>query len=178
MEDALLPGDHILALMFPRPTPERGKVALFVSPQDRSAILVKRVIAVPGDHLRIVGKVVILNGAALDEKYVVHKEDVAGFYPENFPNDVSLEGCSEGHEMLSQHVMNGEIVVPAGQYFLLGDNRGDSLDSRCWGFVPSEDMVGRPLIIYDSIDQTVEQASSPSGDLMGHRRWGRLFKMF
>jgi signal peptidase I len=178
MENTLLPGDRILALMFPRPTLEQGEMVLFVSPENRGAILVKRVIAVPGDHLRISRKVVILNGAALEEKYAVHNAGGPDFYPDEFPNEVALEGCAEGHEMLSQHVVNGEIVVPAGQVFVLGDNRENSLDSRCWGFVNSGDVVGRPLLIYDSINQTVEQASLPSENLMGHRRWGRLFKVF
>ena len=153
-------------------------MALFLSPQDRNFILVKRVIAVPGDHLRISRKVVILNGTALDEKYVVHKASELDFYPDDFPNDVSLPDCAEGHEMLSQQTVNGEIVVPPGKYFVLGDNRGNSLDSRCWGFVASGDVVGKPLLIYDSIDQTAEEASRPNQELMGHRRCARLFKVF
>jgi signal peptidase I len=178
MEGALLPGDRILALMFPLQAPERGKMVLFLSPEDRAAVLVKRVIAVPGDRLRISRKVVILNGTAPDEKYVVHKAGEQEFYPDDFPNEANLPGCAEGHEMLSQRVVNGEIVVPAGEYFVLGDNRENSLDSRCWGFVASGDVVGRPLMIYDSIDQTAEEASSPSQDWRGQRRWARLFTIF
>jgi signal peptidase I len=178
MEGTLLPGDRILALMFPLRPPERGKMVLFLSPQNRGLILVKRVIAVPGDHLRILRKIVILNGNALDEKYVVHTADEQGFYLEDFPNEESLPGCAEGHEMLSQHVVNGEIVVPAHAYFVLGDNREDSLDSRCWGFVSSGDVIGKPLMIYDSVEQTAEQASNPSQIWLGHRRWARLFMVF
>jgi signal peptidase I len=178
MENTLLPGDRILALTFPLKPPDRGKMAIFLSPQDRSVDLIKRVVAFPGDHIRISRKAVILNGTVLDEKYVVHEAGGQDFYPEDFPNEADLPGCAEGHEMLSQRVVNGEIVVPAGGYFVLGDNRENSLDSRCWGFVSSGDVIGKPLMIYDSIDQTAEQASGPSQDWRGHRRWARLFMVF
>lgn len=177
MEGTLLPGDRILAQEFPRQTPERGKMAIFLSPQDPSIVLVKRVIAVPGDRIRISRKVVILNGAALDEKYAVHNAGEQDFYPDDFPNEISLPECAEGHEMLSQQVVNGEIVVPPGRYFVLGDNRENSLDSRCWGFVASGNVVGKPLMIYDSIDQGSEQTPRPSQDWLGHRRWARLFRV-
>ena len=177
MEETLLPGDRILAQTFPRPHPQRGKMVIFLSPQDRSIDLIKRVIAVPGDHIRISRKVVILNGTALDEKYVVHNGE-QDFYPDDFPNELSLPDCAEGHEMLSQQVVNGEIVVPAGSYFVLGDNRENSLDSRCWGFVSSGDVIGKPLTIYDSINQTAEQASDPNQGWLGQRRWSRLFTLF
>ncbi|MGD0345314.1 MAG: signal peptidase I [Terracidiphilus sp.] len=177
MEGTLLPGDRILAQTFPLHPPERGKMVLFISPTDRRYILVKRVIAIPGDRIRISRKVVILNGSALDEKYVVHKgED--DFYPDDLPSDSDFPGCAEGREMFSQHVANGEIVVPSGKYFVLGDNRENSLDSRCWGFIDSNDLTGKPLMIYDSFDQTDEEASSSNRDWLGHRRWSRLFTVF
>jgi signal peptidase I len=177
MENTLLPGDRILAQTFPIPPPKRGKVVIFLSPADHSLDLVKRVIAIPGDHLRISRKVVVLNGTALDEKYVVHKgED--DFYPEDFPNESSLTGCAEGHEMLSRQVVNGEIVVPAGKYFVLGDNRENSLDSRCWGFVGAGDLIGKPLMIYDSVNQTEDQASHPELHWVWNTRWSRLFMFF
>jgi signal peptidase I len=178
MEGTLLPGDRILAQRFPLHPAERGKMALFMSPQEPGVVLIKRVIAVPGDHIRISREVVILNGVALDEKYVVHEAGEPDFYPDHFPNASSLPGCEEGHEMLSQQVVNGEIVVPQGEYFVLGDNRENSLDSRCWGFVRSGDVIGKPLMIYDSVDQTPQQALSSKPDWQGHRRWARLFTVF
>jgi signal peptidase I len=174
MENTLLRGDSILAQVFPVRAPARGQLIIFFSPAAHDLILTKRVLAVPGDHLRMVRNVVILNGTALNEKYVTHGFGQDDFYPEDFPNDVELPGCSEGHEMLSRQVVNGDIVVPAGSYFVLGDNRANSLDSRCWGFVTSSELVGKPLMIYDSI----ERADSESPDWQGHRRWGRLFKVF
>ena len=177
MEDTLLPGDRILAQVFPVPHAERGKMILFISPAEPSYILVKRVIGVPGDHIRISRNVVILNGAALDEKYVKQDQDLDDFYPAEFPNDESVPGCAEGHEKLSQSVVNGEIVVPADRYFVLGDWRSNSLDSRCWGFVSSNDLIGKPLMIYDSIDESGKQESDPNLSWLGPRRWARLFKI-
>lgn len=178
MEPTLLPGDNILAQTFPHEVPERGKMALFLSPQDRSSVLVKRIIAVPGDHIRISRRIVILNGSALDERYVANRAKEEDFYPDDLPNDSSLPGCAEGHEMLSHQVVNGEIVVPAGAYFVLGDNRENSLDSRCWGFVGSGDLIGKPLMIYYSIDQREDQESRPSAHWVWHTRWSRLFMVF
>jgi signal peptidase I len=176
MEDTLMPGDRILAQIFPLHLPERGKMVIFISPADRRYILVKRVIAIPGDRIRISQKIVILNGSALDEKYVVHN-GADNFYPEDLPSKFDAPECAEGQEMFSKHIVNGEIVVPAGSYFVLGDNRGNSLDSRCWGFVGSGDLVAKPLIIYDSIDQTADQAADPKV-FLGRRRWSRLFMVF
>jgi len=178
MENTLLPGDRILAQTFPLPTPTRGQLAVFLSPADHSLILIKRVIAVPGDHIRIAKKVVILNGTALDEKYVTHDARGEEFYPGDFSDEVGIPGCEKGREMLSRQVVNGEIVVPAGNYFVLGDKRENSLDSRCWGFVDARDVIGRPLMIYDSIDRTEEQVWDSKGNWLGHRRWARLFKVF
>ena len=172
MENTLLPGDSILAQMFPLSLPKRGQLIIFISPTERNEVLIKRVIAVPGDHLRIAGKIVILNGTVRDEKYATH-EAHADFYPEDFPSAAELPGCAEGHEMLSRQVIDGEIVVPAGSYFVLGDNRENSLDSRCWGFVHSGEVIGKPLMIYDSI---AERTSVRNGIPLARTRWTRLFK--
>jgi signal peptidase I len=121
---------------------------------------------------------VILNGTALDEKYVTHEPGERDPYGEDFPNDFSIPECENGHENLLRQVVNGEIVVPAGQYFVLGDRRELSLDSRCWGFVHSDDLTGKPLMVYDSINRRAEHASSENKVWLGQRRWARLFMIF
>lgn len=176
MENTLLPGDRILARVFPRPAPERGQLALFMSPNERGLVLIKRIIAGPGDRIRIVKKVVILNGSALDEKYVTH--DAEDHYGEDFPDDSTIPECKNGHEMLLRQVVNGEIVLQKGQYFVLGDRRELSLDSRCWGPIRSEDIIGKPVMIYDSIVRTSEQESGQNPSWLGQRRWARLFRAF
>ncbi len=105
-----------------------------------------RVIGIPGDRIGISDNVVYRNGMALDEPYAVHTIDKFG----------------DG-----KPVLNGELVVPEGKYFVLGDNRDHSRDSRDWGFVDSGDLIGKPLLIYDSENQSPD-----------HRiRWNRLFKL-
>jgi signal peptidase I len=143
MENTLLPGDHVLVQRFPKPRPACGDIVVFASPIDRRQRLVMRVIGVPGDRIGISGDVVYRNGRALDEPYAVHRIDDA------------------------KPVANGELVVPEGKYFVLGDNRDQSLDSRDWGFVDSGDLIGKPLLIYDSEEETG-----------GRRvRWNRLLKL-
>ena len=142
MEDTLLPGDRVLVQRFPRPSPARGDMIVFVCPIDRRQTFVKRVIGVPGDRIRISGKVVYRNGAAVDEPYAVHRAD--------------------------NEVADGEVVVPQAKYFVLGDNRDQSLDSRDWGFIDSGDLIGKPLMIYDSEEL-------PPGPR--RVRWGRIFKV-
>ena len=167
MEDTLLAGDRVLVQRFPKPKPARGDMIVFVYPIDRRQTFVKRVIGVPGDRIRISNKIVYRNGAALGEPYAVHKTDYVDAYRDNFPGQPDIPLYSPAEEMLKRHVVNGEVVVPDGEYFVLGDNRDLSLDSRYWGFIDVDDLIGRPLLIYDSED--------PSS---GRRvRWGRLFQL-
>jgi signal peptidase I len=91
--------------------------------------------------------------------------------------------------MLDNHVVNGEVVVPLGHYFAMGDNRDNSLDSRFWGFVPRENIIGKPLIIYWSYQATTEELTGNSfGSLLSHfgdlalhffsrTRWDRTFRL-
>jgi signal peptidase I len=172
MEDTLLVGDRVLVQRFPVPSPARGEMMVFIYPIDRRQTYVKRIIGVPGDRIRISRKIVYRNGAALAEPYAVHKSDYEDAYRDNFPSEPNVPLYEPAKDMLRQNVLNGEVVVPEGEYFILGDNRDMSLDSRYWGFIGAGDLIGRPLVIYDSEAQPAGETSSGS-----RIRWGRLFKL-
>jgi signal peptidase I len=176
MENTLLIGDHILVRRLPRPTPARGMMVAFWYPVNRQEVFVKRVIGVPGDRIRISNKTVYLNGSPLNEPYAVHKTDYVDSYRDNFPSEQNIRLDARALEMLDKHVVNGELVVPDGSYFVLGDNRDSSLDSRYWGFITADDVIGRPFLIYDSQDRSTEDVNS--GKRSGPRRvrWNRILK--
>src|SRR5579859_7720111 len=109
MEDTLLIGDRILVQRFPKPSVARGDIIVFIYPVDRHQTFVKRLIGVPGDHIRISGKIVHLNGAALQEPYASHRTDYLDNYRDNFPSDPNAP-MPAGAEMLRNHVANGEVV--------------------------------------------------------------------
>jgi signal peptidase I len=200
MEDTLLIGDHLLVdkLSYAPPDPisehllpysevKRGDIIVFRYPVDIGQTFVKRVVGVPGDRIRLVDKQVYRNGRKLEEPYVYHKTEWIDPYRDNFPGPPNSQVLDRGLEMLDDHVMNGEVVVPPGNYFAMGDNRDSSLDSRYWGFVPRENIVGKPLIIYWSYDATTEALSGPTlgidhiRDLLQNffvkTRWRRTFKL-
>lgn len=200
MEDSLLIGDHLLVdklayapsdaaaeLLLPYLEVERGDVIVFRYPIDLGQTFVKRVIGVPGDRVRIVDKALWLNGKPVDEPYVVHKSDYIDQYRDNFPSSPNGQVYPSAIEMLESHVESGELVVPDDRYFALGDNRDHSLDSRYWGFVPRENIIGKPLIIYWSYDAPTEHLQDSSispahlKDLLlnffSKTRWMRTFHL-
>lgn len=205
MEDTLLIGDHLLvdklayapagtfsAHILPYENPKHGDIIVFRYPVDISQTFVKRVIGVPGDHLKMMNRKLYRNGVLINEPYVYHKlpPDPA---KDNFPTEPSFfsEGLQAQYQldMLQHHVVNGEIVVPPGTYFVMGDNRDNSLDSRFWGFVPKDNIIGKPLIIYWSYEATTDELTGSSvGSLLTHfvdlvehfftrTRWDRTFKV-
>lgn len=184
MENTLLIGDRVLVRVFPRPSFKRGDLIVFRYPVDRNQVFVKRVIGVPGDRLRMKDRLVYRNGAALTEPYVIHQFP-ADTYRDNLPSgsdDPALAGMpgvlAAKTEMLQQHVVNGEVVVSAGNYFVLGDNRDNSLDSRYWGFVNEHEVIGKPFIIYDSETRgIVESGEGATHGIGTHTRWNRVFKL-
>jgi signal peptidase I len=179
MEDTLLVGDRILVSRSPRPTAKLGDVLVFIYPVDRKQTFIKRIVGMPGDRIRILNKVLYRNGVPVSEPYAVHKLDYLDSYRDNFPSEPNTPLFPPAQEMLLHNVVNGEVVVPAGKYFVMGDNRDQSLDSRYWGFVGAGDFIGKPLIIYDSADQSVDQLANRGMGAFhfSKTRWGRLFKV-
>jgi signal peptidase I len=164
MMDTLLVGDHVLVDRTTLAPPaawapfvhyrnvHRGDIIVFLKPGYPDMFLVKRVIGIPGDHLHLHEGVVYLNGQAQPEPQAKHP-DYSNYdpYRDEFPNVPTLQG--QGVEPtwaneLPGHIQSGDLVVPPGNYFAMGDNRLNSLDGRYWGFVPRENIVGRPLFVY------------------------------
>jgi len=177
MENTLLLGDHVLVQTLPLPSPSRGGMIVFRAAGNRREDFVKRVIGIPGDRIRIAGKVVYRNGVALREPYVIHVTAYVDPYRENFPSQPGPFVQGAGREMLDRHVVNGEVVAPPKSYFVLGDNRDDSLDSRYQGFVAAADLLGKPLLIYYS--EVPPELDAPGGKPTGprHTRWNRILKL-
>jgi len=161
MKPSILVGDHFFLdkVAFPANYPEslqkylpartihRRDIIAFWSPENRQLRLVKRVIGLPGETLEIRGRQVYIDGEKLDEPYTVHID------PNVYPNQPSIP------EVLRRRDNFGPVVIPPNQYFMMGDNRDNSNDSRYWGFARREDFIGRPLFIYWSFDQEPNEST-------------------
>lgn len=200
MEDTLLIGDHLLvdklayspdgaisSRLLPYKDVERGDIIVFRYPIDIRQTFVKRAIGIPGDHIKLVNKQLYLNGKPVNEPYVYHKSELIDSYRDNFPGEPNVHVSEPALDMLKSHTTDGEIIVPPKHVFAMGDNRDSSLDSRYWGFVPRENIIGKPLIIYWSYDATTDALANPSIsvdhmlDLLKHfptkTRWRRTFRL-
>lgn len=155
-------------------TPHFGDVVQIRYPLDHRQMFVKRVVGVPGDRLRIVNKQLFRNGAPVSEPYAVHETSYIDSYRDNFPSQPNLRLPEQGQEMLEKDVRNGEVVVPPGRYFVLGDNRDNSLDSRYWGFVTRSEIMASPVVIYASYN--VPGQRLPVNGTIFNTRWKRLLK--
>ena len=201
MEDSLLIGDHLLVdklayapegavskYLLPYQEVERGDIVVFRYPIDLRQTFVKRIVGVPGDRIRVADKELWVNGAKVDEPYVVFKSAYIDKYRDNFPSvPTSMQIYEPAMRMLREHVEDGDVVVPEGHYFAMGDNRDQSLDSRYWGFVPRDHIIGKPLIVYWSYDAPTAHLQDPGVSLEHLRdlalnffsktRWKRTFKL-
>jgi signal peptidase I len=207
MENTVLIGDHLIVsrIGYDAGIPFTGwHVPLWRSPKRQQIIVfrapladqgypdfIKRVIGVPGDRIKIKDGNVFVNEQELTEPYAVHFPNAGTFPTENFPEEVDeMPGLTAfWTDEMPKHVVNGELVVPPNQYFMMGDNRDNSNDSRFWGFVPRENIIGTPLVIYMSINAP-EEVWEPGH--IGERfatyfsaifrpseiRWRRLFHIF
>lgn len=170
MENTLLIGDYLLvnklcygdragSHFLPYRAIQRDDIIVFKYPVDPTQHFVKRVIGLPGDHIKLVNGQVYVNDALLKEPYVIHNSPLPDTFRDDFPQvDMPVLGLQDKWRLqMEKLVVDGELIVPQDSYFVLGDNRDESLDSRYWGFVPQANIVGRPLLIYWSVrDPTAE----------------------
>lgn len=205
MEDTLLIGDHVfvnreqfapptkwMGPLLPYRPVRRGDIVVFLSPVEAGLYVVKRVIGVPGDRIHLRDGVVYRNGEKLDEPYVMHKRsEFPNPYRDNFPAvpPSDMDSVAPAWQSLMRtYVQGDDLVVAPDSYFAMGDNRDVSYDSRYWGFIPRENVIGRPMFIYWSFETPANQYQqkefSERLKFLAHivirffdqTRWSRTFK--
>jgi signal peptidase I len=174
MEDTLLIGDHVfvnreqfapathwMGPLLPYRDIRRGDIVVFLSPEEPGLFVVKRIMGVPGDRIHLRDGVVYRNGQKLDEPYAQHKMGDYNPYRDNFPAVPPSEMYGVRNEKweaeLPSHLQGEDVVVPPNGYFAMGDNRDVSYDSRYWGFIPKQNVIGRPMFIYWSFTTPPDQ---------------------
>jgi len=203
MENTLLVGDYLLVnklcygggsvgdYFMPYLRVRRGDIVVFHYPVNPAQHFVKRVIGVPGDRVRLVNKQVLVNGVPLKEPYAHFSRPANDLFRDSFPRlDVAPGETPEWWLQLRKLVEDGQLIVPQGYYFVMGDNRDDSYDSRYWGFVPLANIIGRPLLIYWSVQGSEGEMTTPSslGERLYHfayvvthifqiTRWNRTLRL-
>ncbi len=167
MERTLLVGDFVLVnkqvfapagrwrWLLPYREPRHESLAVFHYPVHPEELLVKRLIGLPGDRLHLLSNHVYLNGERREEPFAQYRPAGRSSFRDRFPNlqeaDPAVEAAWWTELRARMHA--GELTVPDGRYFAMGDNRNNSQDSRFWGFVPRANIVGEPLLVYFSVDR-------------------------
>jgi signal peptidase I len=205
MENTLLIGDHVfvnrvqfspsshwIGPAIPYRHIQHGDIVVFLSPAEPGLYVVKRVIGIPGDRIHLREGAVYRNSEKLDEPYVIHSDKTEVPYRDNFPavppEYSNASPTPEWQVSMRQYVQGDDIVVPPDSYFMMGDNRDVSYDSRFWGFVPRDNVIGRPMFIYWSFetppDQYKRTAAGERAGFLAHviihffdeTRWRRTFR--
>ena len=201
MEPTLLVGDFLLvdkqgiatgdAGLLPSTRIRRGEIIVFHYPIDPSIHLVKRVVGMPGDHLKLRNGRVYINDVLLPESYAIYRPSMPDGYRDNFPRLQNADPNIDSRWWIRMRglIDDGELIIPADNYFVLGDNRNNSEDSRYWGFVPREAIVGQPLLVYFSVrlpgfddsEVLASEAKQRSGTILdgfsNFARWDRVFRV-
>jgi signal peptidase I len=211
MEDTLLIGDHVfvdrvsyaprtnLGPLLPYREVRRGDIVVFLSVTDPGMYIVKRIIGVPGDRIHLQDGVLYRNGERVSEPYVKTCDPGTATcfpsrYRDSFPSILPAfaDGANPTMEWTVQmpfQLRNGELLVPPDRYFAMGDNRYASYDSRYWGFIPRENIIGRPMFIYWSFNtppnQYTKQSFAERAKFIGHvilhffdeTRWRRTLRL-
>jgi signal peptidase I len=197
MENTLMTGDHVIVdklayspsdpltkHLLPYEEVKRGDIVVFRYPLDIRQTFVKRVVGAPGDRIHFVDKQLFRNGERIAESYTHHISADYVPYRDDFPSHAPGGLRPEAQAMLAANVVNGEFIVPPGRYLALGDNRENSDDSRFWGLVPRENIIGKPVMVYWSYDAPMEDLTEFSVhhavDLAEHffskTRWDRTLR--
>jgi signal peptidase I len=166
------PGGKLDRLVLPPTRVKRGDLVVFHYPVDHPLHLVKRVVGLPGDRIRMRGGRVLLNGRVLEEPYAFYSPSRPNGFRDDFPSLLEADPNVDLRWWiwLRGAVVDRDVIVPQDSYFVLGDNRNDSEDSRYWGFVPRTAIVGRPLLVYF----TIPVAEDIQGRSVGERLWDVL----
>jgi len=198
MESTLMTGDHVIvdklayaphgsamSKLLPYEDVRRGDIVVFRYPVDIRQNYVKRVIGAPGDRIHIANGTVYRDGEKLREPWAQYIDAVDNHYRDNFPSQPDSSILPRGVAMLRDYVHAGELVVPEDNYFVMGDNRNNSEDSRYWGLVPRENIIGKPVLVFWSYDAPTDDLLEYSAhhfvDLAQHfftkTRWDRTLRL-
>ncbi len=201
MERTLLVGDFLLVNktiygppghwmpLLPYQPVQRGDIVVFHFPLEPADHVVKRVAGLPGDRIHMDRGQLFVNGSPISEPYAVVENASHDNFRDQFPATLYTDPGIDTHwwMQMRKEVRNGELIVPQGSYFVLGDNRDHSRDSRYWGFVPIQNIVGRPFVIYFSLrrgapvdevqDDRLGHGKVSVSDAASFARWDRMFRV-